>query len=85
MRGSRGWMGSRQRGGGDDGGHDLRYGVADEVPGDGDRGDAVGGAGKVDVDAPVVTYLPEFGANGKEKVTVRELLTHYSGLPPDVV
>jgi uncharacterized protein YbbC (DUF1343 family)/CubicO group peptidase (beta-lactamase class C family) len=40
--------------------------------------------GKVDVDAPVVTYLPEFGANGKEKVTVRELLTHYSGLPPDV-
>ena len=41
-------------------------------------------AGKVDVDAPVVKYLPEFGVNGKEKVTVRELLTHYSGLPPDV-
>ena len=41
-------------------------------------------AGKVDVDAPVVRYLPEFGVNGKEKVTVRELLTHYSGLPPDV-
>jgi SSS family transporter len=40
--------------------------------------------GKVDVDAPVVKYLPEFGVNGKEKVTVRELLTHYSGLPPDV-
>jgi SSS family transporter len=40
--------------------------------------------GKVDVDAPVVKYLPEFGMNGKEKVTVRELLTHYSGLPPDV-
>ena len=40
--------------------------------------------GKVDVDAPVVRYLPEFGVNGKEKVTVRELLTHYSGLPPDV-
>jgi SSS family transporter len=40
--------------------------------------------GKVDVDAPVVTYLPEFGANGKDTVTVRELLTHYSGLPPDV-
>ena len=39
--------------------------------------------GKVDVDAPVVKYLPEFGANGKAaKVTVRELLTHYSGLPP---
>jgi len=41
-------------------------------------------AGKVDVDAPVVKYLPDFAANGKEKVTVRELLTHYSGLPPDV-
>ena len=41
-------------------------------------------AGKVDVDAPVVKYLPEFGVNGKEKVTVRELLTHYSGLPPDI-
>lgn len=40
--------------------------------------------GKVDVDAPVVKYLPEFAANGKDKVTVRELLTHYSGLPPDV-
>ena len=40
--------------------------------------------GNVDVDAPVAKYLPEFAANGKEKVTVRELLTHYSGLPPDV-
>ncbi len=40
--------------------------------------------GKIDVDAPVIKYLPEFAANGKEKVTVRELLTHYSGLPPDV-
>ena len=40
--------------------------------------------GKIDVDAPVVKYLPEFAYNGKENVTVRELLTHYSGLPPDV-
>jgi SSS family transporter len=40
--------------------------------------------GKIDVDAPAAKYLPEFGANGKDKVTVRELLTHYSGLPPDV-
>jgi len=40
--------------------------------------------GKVDVDAPVIKYLPEFAANGKEHVTIRELLTHYSGLPPDV-
>jgi SSS family transporter len=41
-------------------------------------------AGKVDVDAPVAKYLPEFAANGKQAVTIRELLTHYSGLPPDV-
>jgi uncharacterized protein YbbC (DUF1343 family)/CubicO group peptidase (beta-lactamase class C family) len=41
-------------------------------------------AGKVDVDAPVVKYLPEFAANGKQAVTIRDLLTHYSGLPPDV-
>ncbi|HEY1993517.1 MAG TPA: sodium/solute symporter, partial [Edaphobacter sp.] len=41
-------------------------------------------AGKLDVDAPVVKYLPAFGVNGKDRVTVRELLTHYSGLPPDV-
>jgi SSS family transporter len=41
-------------------------------------------AHKLDFDDPVVKYLPEFAANGKEKVTIRELLTHYSGLPPDV-
>jgi SSS family transporter len=40
--------------------------------------------GKLGLDDSVVKYLPEFGANGKEKVTVRELLTHYSGLPEDV-
>ena len=41
-------------------------------------------ADKLDVDDPVVKYLPEFAANNKENVTIRELLTHYSGLPPDV-
>ncbi|MGG5257676.1 serine hydrolase [Phycicoccus avicenniae] len=35
--------------------------------------------GKVSLDAPVATYLPEFAANGKESVTVRQLLTHTSG------
>ncbi len=39
---------------------------------------------KIELDAPVAKYLPEFAQNGKEKITVRELLTHYSGLPPDV-
>ncbi len=41
-------------------------------------------AGKLQFDDPVVKYLPDFAANGKEKVTIRELLTHYSGLPEDV-
>jgi SSS family transporter len=39
---------------------------------------------KLDVDDPVARYLPAFAANGKQAVTIRELLTHYSGLPPDV-
>ncbi len=38
-------------------------------------------AGKVDLDAPVATYVPEFAAGGKATVTVRHLLTHTSGLP----
>lgn len=38
--------------------------------------------GKVELDAPVSRYLPEFAAHGKEAVTVRHLLTHTSGLPP---
>ncbi len=41
-------------------------------------------AHKLDFDDPVAKYLPEFAANGKQNVTVRELLTHYSGLPPDI-
>jgi SSS family transporter len=40
--------------------------------------------GKVGLDTPVAKYLPEFAQNGKGGITVRELLTHYSGLPPDV-
>jgi uncharacterized protein YbbC (DUF1343 family)/CubicO group peptidase (beta-lactamase class C family) len=33
---------------------------------------------------PVAKYIPEFAQNGKEDVTIRELLTHDSGLPPDL-
>jgi uncharacterized protein YbbC (DUF1343 family)/CubicO group peptidase (beta-lactamase class C family) len=40
--------------------------------------------GKVRLNDPVVRYLPEFGQNGKQQVTVRELLTHFSGLPKDL-
>lgn len=41
-------------------------------------------SGRVSLDAPVATYWPEFGIRGKEQITVRELLTHYSGLRPDL-
>jgi CubicO group peptidase (beta-lactamase class C family) len=40
--------------------------------------------GQVKVDEPVCTYIPEFTGAGRETVTVRELLTHTSGLPPDM-
>lgn len=40
--------------------------------------------GKIGVDDPVVKYLPEFAQNGKGGITIRDLLTHYSGLPPDL-
>jgi uncharacterized protein YbbC (DUF1343 family)/CubicO group peptidase (beta-lactamase class C family) len=36
--------------------------------------------GKLEVDAPVSGFLPEFGGEGKERITVRQLLTHSSGL-----
>ena len=38
-------------------------------------------AGDVALDAPAATYVPEFGANGKEAVTVEHLLTHTGGFP----
>jgi CubicO group peptidase (beta-lactamase class C family) len=37
--------------------------------------------GQLDLDAPVATYWPEFGAAGKSEVKVRWLLTHQAGLP----
>jgi CubicO group peptidase (beta-lactamase class C family) len=36
--------------------------------------------GKLDVDAPVVDYWPEFAANGKEEIPVSYLLSHQAGL-----
>ena len=41
--------------------------------------------GKVDLDAPASRYLPEFTGEGKEKITVRQLLTHVSGLKPGLL
>ena len=37
--------------------------------------------GKLDLDAPVQRYVPAFRGPGKERVTIRHLLTHSSGLP----
>ena len=36
--------------------------------------------GLLDLDAPVTQYWPEFGANGKDDITVRDVLRHRSGL-----
>lgn len=36
--------------------------------------------GLLDYDAAVASYWPEFGASGKEKITVRQLLSHQAGL-----
>ncbi len=39
---------------------------------------------KIQLDDPVIKYWPEFGTKGKEAITLRQLLTHYSGLRPDL-
>ncbi|KQQ86535.1 hypothetical protein ASF77_19715 [Massilia sp. Leaf139] len=36
--------------------------------------------GKLDLDAKLVDYLPECAGGGKEAITIRQLLTHTSGL-----
>jgi len=37
--------------------------------------------GRLQLDDPVQRHLPEFRGDGRERVTVRQLLTHTSGLP----
>jgi CubicO group peptidase (beta-lactamase class C family) len=37
--------------------------------------------GKLDYERPVASYWPEFGAHGKERVTVREVIAQRSGIP----
>ena len=36
--------------------------------------------GLLDVDAPIAERVPGFGANGKQEITARDVLTHRSGL-----
>ena len=40
--------------------------------------------GRFRMSDPVATYLPEFAQNGKQDITIRQLLVHYSGLPEDL-
>ncbi len=40
--------------------------------------------GRFRLNDPVAEYLPQFAVNGKQDITIRQLLTHYSGLPADV-
>ena len=38
--------------------------------------------GQIELDAPASRYWPEFATNGKEAITIRNLMTHTSGLRP---
>ena len=40
--------------------------------------------GQLGLEDAVAKHLPEFATHGKEKITIRQLLTHTSGLRPDI-
>jgi CubicO group peptidase (beta-lactamase class C family) len=40
--------------------------------------------GRLRLEDPIARYWPEFAANGKDAIHVRDLLTHYSGLRADL-
>jgi len=40
--------------------------------------------GKIELDAPVSRYIPEFRGGWRDEITIRHLLTHTSGLRPDL-
>jgi CubicO group peptidase (beta-lactamase class C family) len=40
--------------------------------------------GKITLGDPVEEHIPEFGRRGKKNVTIQHLLTHFSGLRPDL-
>lgn len=40
--------------------------------------------GRVRLTDPVAAFIPEFGRYGKSRITIRDLLTHMSGLRPDL-
>ena len=40
--------------------------------------------GRIRLIDPVAKYVPDFGKYGKDRITIRDLMTHMSGLRPDV-
>src|SRR5580692_1032919 len=40
--------------------------------------------GRIRLGDSVATYLPDFAQNGKKDITIRDLMTHYSGMPADL-
>ncbi|MFD8507082.1 serine hydrolase [Streptomyces sp. NPDC059687] len=40
--------------------------------------------GRIELEAPVARYVPEYAGGGKQDITVRQLLTHTSGLQADI-
>lgn len=37
--------------------------------------------GLIDINVPVMEYIPEFGCKGKENITIRQLMAHAAGIP----
>ncbi len=40
--------------------------------------------GQLRLNDTIGKFIPEFATNGKQEITIRELMTHYSGLGPDL-
>ncbi len=40
--------------------------------------------GRIRLRDPVAKFIPEFASSGKNSITIQQLLTHTSGLPPDL-
>ena len=40
--------------------------------------------GKISLSDPLSKYIPAFGNRGKQNITIQQMLTHYSGLRPDL-
>src|SRR4030095_1770032 len=40
--------------------------------------------GRIRLTDPVASFIPEFAKYGKERITIRDLMTHMSGLRPDL-